>query len=92
MANAPRVVTTVQEPVVTQTITGVDAVMTDQLNLPPFNPGTVVLFYNGVQMVQGAVQDYQLQGIGDTQILWLAGTGTAPNQVGSGRLIAYYRT
>lgn len=75
-----------QESITTQNV-NTDVALTDTLDAVPKDVAWLLLFLNGVQQVQGAVQDYSISG---QTITWLAGTGTAVNMKTSDRLIAYY--
>lgn len=76
-----------QERVTTQTVNGTDTALTDTLNATPVSNASVVLFFNGVMMIQGAGEDYTISG---STITWLASTGTAEDMKTSDDLVATY--
>lgn len=63
----------VLENITTQTITGTDTPITDNLNFTPV-AGTFSLYLNGLVQKYGATFDFTVSG---TAITWLASTGTA---------------
>jgi hypothetical protein len=77
-----------QERVTTENI-NTDQALSDTLNNTPVSNASVVLYLNGVALIQGAGEDYTLSG---TTITWLAGTGTAPNLSVNDDLVARYES
>jgi hypothetical protein len=76
-----------QERVTTQNITNADVTLTDTLNFVPKSAASVLLFFNGIQQIQGVGEDYTISG---QAITWLASTGTASNMKTTDDLVAYY--
>jgi len=77
-----------QERVTTESI-NTDQALSDTLNNTPVSNASVVLYLNGVALIQGAGEDYTISG---TTITWLAGTGTAPNLNSNDDLVARYES
>jgi len=78
-----------QERVTTEAVTGSDTALADTLAQTPISNSAVVLFFNGVQQIQGAGEDYTISG---STITWLASTGTAVDMTTGDDLVAVYQS
>lgn len=80
-----------QETIQTENISGSadgDTILSDTLSFPVKNVEAVKLYLNKLFQVQG--QDYELTGPNNTQIRWLAGTGTAVDMESTDELVVAY--
>ena len=79
-----------QEVIAAEVVNFVDVTLAAGLTQPPFDIASVALYLNGEFLQQGAGFAYVLSGGTNQSIDWLAGTGTAPNLLGTDTIITKY--